>query len=99
MNCVVNEIGGYVRVAFLGLGKMGWALVPHLLNGDHDVTVWNRNAAIGEKFVPQGAEAAFDTARSPSKRPSGIGINRSDRCLSTVSTAPSSRIRNAEIYA
>jgi hypothetical protein len=42
---------------------------------------------------------AFDTARSPSKRPSGIEINRSDRCLSTVSTAPSSRIRNAKIYA
>jgi len=44
-----------VRVAFLGLGKMGCALVPHLLNAGHVVTVWNRNTVVAEKFAAQGA--------------------------------------------
>jgi 3-hydroxyisobutyrate dehydrogenase-like beta-hydroxyacid dehydrogenase len=47
-----------VQVGFLGLGKMGCALVPHLLNAGHVVTVWNRNTAIAEKFAAQGAEVA-----------------------------------------
>jgi 3-hydroxyisobutyrate dehydrogenase-like beta-hydroxyacid dehydrogenase len=51
-------VEGYVRIGFLGLGKMGCALVPHLLNAGHDVTVWNRNIVIAEKFAAQGAEVA-----------------------------------------
>ena len=47
-----------MRIGFLGLGKMGCALVPHLLNAGHDVTVWNRNIVIAEKFAAQGAEVA-----------------------------------------
>jgi 3-hydroxyisobutyrate dehydrogenase-like beta-hydroxyacid dehydrogenase len=51
-------VEGYLRIGFLGLGKMGCALVPHLLNAGHDVTVWNRNIVIAEKFAAQGAEVA-----------------------------------------
>jgi 3-hydroxyisobutyrate dehydrogenase-like beta-hydroxyacid dehydrogenase len=51
-----------VRVAFLGLGKMGCALVPHLLNAGHVVTVWNRNTVVAEKFAAQGAEVARSAA-------------------------------------
>src|SRR5271155_5144394 len=65
--CVANEIGGYVRVAFLGLGKMGCALVPHLLNAGHFVTVWNRNIVIAEKFAAQGAEVARSAADAVTK--------------------------------
>jgi len=35
-----------MRIAFLGLGKMGLALVPHLAQG-HTVTVWNRTPKKG----------------------------------------------------
>jgi 3-hydroxyisobutyrate dehydrogenase-like beta-hydroxyacid dehydrogenase len=51
-----------VRVAFLGLGKMGRALVPHLLNAGHVVTVWNRNTVVAEKFAAQGATVARSAA-------------------------------------
>jgi 3-hydroxyisobutyrate dehydrogenase-like beta-hydroxyacid dehydrogenase len=61
------EIGGYVRVAFLGLGKMGCALVPHLLNAGHVVTVWNRNTAIAEKFTAHGAKVARKAADAVTK--------------------------------
>jgi 3-hydroxyisobutyrate dehydrogenase-like beta-hydroxyacid dehydrogenase len=56
-----------MRVAFLGLGKMGCALVPHLLRAGHVVTVWNRNAATAETFAAQGATVARRAADAVTK--------------------------------
>jgi 3-hydroxyisobutyrate dehydrogenase len=40
------------KVAFLGLGVMGYPMAAHLKNkGGHDVTVYNRTAAKAEKWV------------------------------------------------
>ena len=42
------------KVAFLGLGVMGYPMAGHLRNkGGHDVTVYNRTAAKAEKWVAQ----------------------------------------------
>jgi 3-hydroxyisobutyrate dehydrogenase len=42
------------KVAFLGLGVMGYPMAGHLKNkGGHDVTVYNRTAAKAEKWVAQ----------------------------------------------
>ncbi len=42
------------KVAFLGLGVMGYPMAGHLKNkGGHDVTVYNRTAAKAEKWVSQ----------------------------------------------
>jgi len=42
------------KVAFLGLGVMGYPMAGHLKNkGGHDVTVYNRTAAKVEKWVGQ----------------------------------------------
>lgn len=49
------------KVAFLGLGVMGYPMAGHLKNkGAHDVTVYNRNAAKADKWVAQfgGKKAA-----------------------------------------
>src|SRR5262252_6719359 len=57
------------KVAFLGLGVMGYPMAGHLLKkGGHQVTVYNRNAAkaaqwvkeYGGKSAPTPAEAAKD---------------------------------------
>jgi 3-hydroxyisobutyrate dehydrogenase-like beta-hydroxyacid dehydrogenase len=57
------------KVAFLGLGIMGYPMAGHLLKkGGHEVTVYNRNAAksaqwtkeYGGKSVPTPREAAAD---------------------------------------
>src|SRR5688572_16865319 len=42
------------KVAFLGLGVMGYPMAGHLkAKGSHDVTVYNRTAAKAEKWVAQ----------------------------------------------
>ena len=42
------------KVAFLGLGVMGYPMAGHLKNkGGHDVTVYNRTGAKAEKWVAQ----------------------------------------------
>jgi 3-hydroxyisobutyrate dehydrogenase len=42
------------KVAFLGLGVMGYPMAGHLRNkGGHEVTVYNRTAAKAEKWVAQ----------------------------------------------
>jgi 3-hydroxyisobutyrate dehydrogenase len=48
------------KVAFLGLGVMGYPMAGHLkVKGDHEVTVYNRTAAKAEKWAAQfGGKAA-----------------------------------------
>lgn len=48
------------KVAFIGLGVMGYPMAGHLkTKGGHDVTVYNRTAAKAEKWVAQfGGKAA-----------------------------------------
>src|SRR3954453_17024849 len=53
------------RVAFIGLGVMGYPMAGHLAKkGGHDVTVFNRTAAKAEKWVTQrgGLSAATPAA-------------------------------------
>jgi len=41
------------KVAFLGLGVMGYPMAGHLKAGGHDVTVYNRTAAKADKWVAE----------------------------------------------
>src|SRR5437764_4034883 len=53
------------KVAFLGLGVMGYPMAGHLrTKGNHDVTVYNRTAAKAEKWASQygGRRAATPKA-------------------------------------
>src|SRR5262249_34519989 len=46
--------GTMAKVAFIGLGVMGYPMAGHLQNkGGHEVTVYNRTAAKAEKWVAQ----------------------------------------------
>ncbi|HEX3470806.1 MAG TPA: NAD(P)-dependent oxidoreductase [Silvibacterium sp.] len=47
-----------MRIAFLGLGKMGSAVARHLLKSGHELTVWNRTAAHAEPLKKLGAKVA-----------------------------------------
>jgi 3-hydroxyisobutyrate dehydrogenase-like beta-hydroxyacid dehydrogenase len=46
-----------MRIAFLGLGKMGSAITDHLLR-DHAVTVWNRSSGATLEAAEKGATIA-----------------------------------------
>jgi 3-hydroxyisobutyrate dehydrogenase len=52
------------KVAFLGLGVMGYPMAAHLKNkGGHDVTVYNRTTAKAEKWVDEhGGDKALTPA-------------------------------------
>lgn len=42
-----------MKVAFIGLGVMGYPMAGHLANAGHDVTVYNRTAAKAEQWCQQ----------------------------------------------
>ncbi len=53
------------KVAFLGLGVMGYPMAGHLKNkGGHEVTVYNRTAAKAEKWVSQYGGKSAPTPRA-----------------------------------
>lgn len=46
------------RIGFIGLGSMGSAMAGRLVEGGHEVVVWNRSPEPVERLVAQGAIAA-----------------------------------------
>ena len=46
------------RIGWIGLGRMGEAMVGRLTRAGHDVAVWNRTAAKAEPLVAAGASLA-----------------------------------------
>ncbi|WP_022881668.1 NAD(P)-dependent oxidoreductase [Gryllotalpicola ginsengisoli] len=51
-----------MKIAFLGLGRMGRELVMHLIDAGHDVTVWNRSPEPRQEVAERGATAADSPA-------------------------------------
>ncbi len=51
-----------MRIAFLGLGRMGSAMARHLLDADHELTVWNRTSGKAGDLVEAGATEAESVA-------------------------------------
>jgi 3-hydroxyisobutyrate dehydrogenase-like beta-hydroxyacid dehydrogenase len=55
------------RVSFLGMGIMGRAMAPHILEAGYDITVYNRNAEKTREIASRGAHVAAtpeDAAKS-----------------------------------
>lgn len=51
-------------IAFLGLGRMGRELVPHLIDAGHRVTAWNRSPGPAETIGRRGARIAGSAAEA-----------------------------------
>src|SRR4051812_22834548 len=51
-----------MNIAFLGTGIMGAPMARHLLEGGHDVAVWNRTAHKAQPLAEHGARVADDPA-------------------------------------
>src|SRR3954469_14923381 len=56
------------KVAFLGLGVMGYPMAGHLALAGHDVTVYNRNAAKAQAWTGE-----FKGKAAPSPREAAAG--------------------------
>lgn len=55
---------GCMDIAFLGLGRMGRELVPHLIDAGHRVTAWNRSPGPTEAVGRRGARIAATAAEA-----------------------------------
>src|SRR5256885_6822613 len=56
------------KLAFLGLGVMGYPMAGHLLKkGGHDVTVYNRTAAKAQQWVKEYGGKAAATPREAAR--------------------------------
>lgn len=51
------------KVAFLGLGVMGYPMARHLKDAGHEVTVYNRTFAKAEKWAAENGGRAVETPR------------------------------------
>ncbi|MHB8886594.1 MAG: NAD(P)-dependent oxidoreductase [Methylovirgula sp.] len=56
-----------MKVAFLGLGVMGYPMAGHLKKKGHEVTVYNRTAATAEKWAAEYGGAIAPTPRAAAK--------------------------------
>ncbi len=55
------------KVAFIGMGVMGYPMAGHLKAGGHDVTVYNRTAATAAKWKKQHGGKTAKTPREAAK--------------------------------
>lgn len=77
------------RVAFLGLGVMGFPMAGHLAAAGHQVTVWNRTAAKAEAWAGKHAGHAAATAREAAEGAEFVmACVGNDDDLRQVCTAP-----------
>jgi 3-hydroxyisobutyrate dehydrogenase-like beta-hydroxyacid dehydrogenase len=53
-----------MKIAFLGLGKMGSHMARRLLEAGHEVTVWNRTPAAAQALAAAGAVVAASAAEA-----------------------------------
>ena len=60
-----------MKLAFLGLGVMGYPMAGHLQKGGHSVTVYNRNAEKSAQWVATYGGASAATPRDAAQ---GAGI-------------------------
>ena len=74
------------KVAFLGLGVMGYPMAGHLKNkGGHEVTVYNRTAAKAEKWAKEYGGKSAPTPQSRRRRA------RTSSCAASATTTTCAR--------
>ena len=56
-----------MKVAFIGLGVMGYPMAGHVARAKHDVTVYNRTRAKADKWVSEYGGRAAPTPREASQ--------------------------------
>jgi 3-hydroxyisobutyrate dehydrogenase len=78
------------RVAFIGLGVMGYPMAAHLKNkGGHDLTVYNRTSATAEKWVSEhGGRSAATPAEAAKDQDFVFACVGNDDDLRSVTTGP-----------
>jgi 3-hydroxyisobutyrate dehydrogenase-like beta-hydroxyacid dehydrogenase len=75
-----------MRLAVLGMGRMGHAVAERLLGGDHEVTVWNRTPRKADDLVAKGAREASTPAAAAEEAEATFTSLADDPAVRTVVT-------------
>jgi 3-hydroxyisobutyrate dehydrogenase-like beta-hydroxyacid dehydrogenase len=73
-----------MRIGFVGLGRMGQAMVPRLLHAGYTVTVWNRTAARAQPLLERGATLASSLAELASTSDIVLDIVYDDAAVEAI---------------
>jgi len=73
-----------MRIAVLGMGRMGKALAGRLLEGGHEVVVWNRSKGKTGDLVAAGAKEADEVAQAAAGADVVISILANDDAVRAV---------------
>jgi 3-hydroxyisobutyrate dehydrogenase-like beta-hydroxyacid dehydrogenase len=63
-----------MKIAFLGLGRMGTLMARRLLGAGHEVTVWNRDRAKTEALASESAAVAATSAEAASGKDAVVSM-------------------------
>ena len=77
-----------MRVAVLGMGRMGHALAERLLSGDHILTVWNRTQGKADDLLARGARQAGTPAEAAASSELTLTSLADDSAVRSVVTGP-----------
>ena len=82
------------RIAWIGLGAMGYPMAGHLVQAGHDVTVFNRTTAVAERFVEEhpGSRLAHSPAEATAQADAGFLIVGNDDSVRSVALGPDGAI-------
>ena len=81
------------KVAFLGLGVMGYPMARHLKAKGHEVTVYNRTAAKADRWVSENGGRAARTARGGRGSGNRLRLRRQRRRSASGDVRSGGRIR------
>lgn len=76
------------KLGFLGLGKMGGAMAPRLIEAGHPLSVWNRSPEKALVLAKSGAAAASNPAEVATAADIVISIVADDEAAREIFTAP-----------
>jgi 3-hydroxyisobutyrate dehydrogenase-like beta-hydroxyacid dehydrogenase len=73
-----------MRLAVLGMGRMGHAVAERLLGGDHEVAVWNRTPHRADDLLAKGAREAASPASAAEEAEATFTSLADDAAVRTV---------------
>jgi 3-hydroxyisobutyrate dehydrogenase-like beta-hydroxyacid dehydrogenase len=73
-----------MKVGFIGLGKMGTAMAGRILDGGHEIAVYNRTASKASELVGRGAKLAETVGKAASFSDVVITMVENDKALTSV---------------
>lgn len=85
-----------MRVGFVGIGRMGSAIAGRVLEGGHELTVWNRTPEKTAELAGRGAHVASSIAEACAGAEAVLTMVANDEVLLEVALGPGGLVESLE---